>query len=471
MIKKYLLVVALINLCLFPAVVYSADSESSSSKAAQDDAVKKPTTTLEQHVAVLESEIAELKKQEKKPTASQASASVIIAPYLNIDALAVVLLPTYNEDILLLKQNQRLQNQVLKSNADDKSIVDHPLLEISGKVEGQAYVRNGNNSGHTSSIDLSSAELAIAAHINQWVTSLVTIGYDRNTGYPVNVSSNRAFIDQAFITLGNFNQSPWYGTLGQKYLPFGQYNNFMISATLPQSVGRTRAPVLQAGYQHLGDAGLYGNLYVFKGYTKINSSNDNINRGGFSLGYEFKKNATSLDFGADAITNIADAQGMQGTNGTGFEGFGKGSDNEYLDKRIPGVDLHGKYRLRALTFLAEYTAATKRFNENNLSFNGHGAQPQAFDFQAGYNFSAWQKASSFAIGYDRSWQALALNIPQQRYIATFNISVWKNTLASLEVQHAISYSGSDTASGQGIFVYPQTTNNINQLTARFGIYF
>jgi hypothetical protein len=452
-------------------VVCSADSDAQH-KASQANAVQKPTTTLEQHVAVLESEIAELKKHEqKKPATSQASASVTIAPYLNIDPLAVVLLPTYNEDVLLLKQNQRLQNQALKSQANDKSIVDHPLLEVSGKVEGQAYVRNGNSGGHASSIDLSSAELAVVAHINQWVTSLVTLGYDKNTGYPVNVSSNRAFIDQAFLTLGNFNQSAWYGTLGQKYLPFGQYNNFMISATLPQSVGRTRAPTLQAGYQHLGDAGLYGNLYIFKGYTKTTASNENINRGGFALGYEFKKNDTALDLGADAITNIADTQGMQSTNGTGFEGFGKGSNNEYIDKRIPGIDLHGKYSFQKFTFLAEYTGAAKRFKENNLSFNGYGAQPQAVDFQLGYNFSAWQKPSSFAVGYDRSWQALALNIPQQRYIAAFNISIWKNTLASFEVQRAVSYPGSDTASGQDIFVYPQTTHNINQLTARFGIYF
>ncbi len=107
-----------------------------------------------------------------------------------------------------------------------------------------------------------------------------------------------------------------------------------------------------------------------------------------------------------------------------------------------------------------------------MMFNGRGARPQAMDAELYYNFHVFNKPTVFSVAYDKSWEALALGVPEQRYIATLMTSIWRSTIEQIEFRHDVNYGMGDTASGASI-VTPATAKGgvSNTVTAQIGIYF
>ncbi len=81
---------------------------------------------------------------------------------------------------------------------------------------------------------------------------------------------------------------------------------------------------------------------------------------------------------------------------------------------------------------------TEAFREQDLSFNGKGAKPQAVQGELDMTFTAFNRPSSIGFGYQWSKEALALNLPKQRWIGVFNISIWKDTVESIEYRHDLT---------------------------------
>ena len=132
----------------------------------------------------------------------------------------------------------------------------------------------------------------------------------------------------------------------------------------------------------------------------------------------------------------------------------------------------GNYRL-----YLEYVDSLKRFDESDLNFNYDGARPGSANLEGAYKFCICNRPSSVALGYARTWQAFALNLPEERYSAAFNISIWKDTIASLEYRYDINYPSDTFGGGNGRFGFfvPYFPGDVgrrgSQLTAQFGIYF
>jgi outer membrane murein-binding lipoprotein Lpp len=448
------------------------------------DALEHEISSLKQQVKQLKATANYYKQQQEKQQSQQAQQTqqpvspppeaspvnlpfgmrpVVVAPYYGIDATAVVVTPTYNQDVKMLEQRQILENQYRENNLP---IPPAPLVELSGRLEAQAIAQSGTND-----INLSGAELDFASQFNPWVIGFAAFAYDNTPTSAYRIRNSRIYLDRGFITVGNLNQSPFYGSIGQRYVPFGEYNTFMVSAPLTQVIGRTNARSISFGYQHQGDTGLYTNIYAFKGDSHLSGTNDVINNYGATLGYELTDDKNYIDVGVDFIRNIADSQGMQGTTGNTFKGFAADSADELLNKTVPGIDVHGKFTFSPFTILAEYTGALHAFSPANLSFGNHGAKPRAVNLEGAYNFDLAEMPGSFALGYGRTFDALALNIPQQTYAATFNISIWKNTITSLELRHSINYNTGDIAAGQGLTVTAPSNHVANSAIARFGVYF
>lgn len=412
---------------------------------------------------------------------------VITAPYLGVpsrwDAFDLIVnFPTYNEDVLLMQRDygidQALQNRGFSPHAN-------PILELSGKVEAQAWATRPLSGRSQSNIDLSGAEVDFAAHISNWINGLASLVYDNsapNANSTTNaqlVTNSRVYVNQAFITVGDLSKSPFYGTIGQRTLPFGHYSTGMISDTYPQAIFKVRDRAILLGYYPMmNKLGPYATLFVFKGDTKIAGGQNNINNYGADLGYLFSHQIFSGDFGAGGIANIADALGMQAngiTDQAQFRGFGfspttNANISENLIRRVPGANVHGKLGIGDFTFLGEANTATSHFAGADMSYNGHGAKPVAAHGEVDYNFNMGRYPSSIAVGYDHTWQALALSIPQSRYITAFNTSLFKDTIESLEFKREINYATSDTAGGQNTAV-SIFGHYANTLTAQIGYYF
>lgn len=397
--------------------------------------------------------------------------------------------PSVNQDVALLKIRKNIRERLVALGI--KRNPNHAHVLLSGIVEGQAMYKDPFSGPNTSTIELTSA--GIDAYIlgpSKWLSSLISLVYD-NTPGPLEgslnnnarVQNSRFLVNQAFITFGDLQTTPLYGTIGQYYVPFGTYSSNMVSAPLTTVLGRTKARAILIGVQPQKENTLYGSGFIFRGDSYA-ASTARINNGGINLGYRFSHNDWSGDIGTGVIANIADSGGMQ-NNGFGqpnFGGFGgtnttnSGYGDEQLVHRVAAYDFRALLSFTShITLLGEYITSATAFSPADLQMNNHGAKPQALNAEAAYTFSLFSKPSSVAIGYGMSKQALAIGLPAKRFSVVLNTSWWKDTLQSLEFRHDIDYGKSNTANGStaaGINEPVQGTGNSgNTVTAQFDVYF
>lgn len=384
--------------------------------------------------------------------------------------------PNINEDVSLLKVRHNISSRLRALGVPLEEERSHLLF--SGIVEGQAFYQKTQSQPHSSDIDVTAAELdAYLLGPSSWTSALISFEYDNSLANFSNsrIQNSRVLLNKAFVTIGNFSQSPIYGTFGQFYVPFGTYSSSMVSTSLTRILARTKARAILLGYQQQSPDAFYTSVYVFKGDSHVGSSNS-VKNGGVNLGYRFTQGPFSGDFGGGFINNMADSGGMQSTGNKplfdGFAGTG-GSGNETLVHNVHGANLRGLFAIgQSVDLLAEYVGATSRFNSSDMTLNGHGAKPQALNTEASYSFPFFNnKPSSIAVGYGATRDALAIGLPEKRYSLVFNTSFWRDTIESLEFRHDIDYSASSTSSGSTVAGPQGTGKPSNTVTAQFDMYF
>jgi len=436
-------------------------------------AATKPATVKQPPAKSLAQEVKELKAEVDELKAAAPGRNdygfVMTSPYVGIRATydpndLIVNLPSVNEDVRLLEQRQELADYADKHNF---KIPERPIIDLSGTVEGQVWSKRDYTQGSKSDIDLSRAELDVIGDISRWVTGVMILSYDSNkiTDTP-RYSNSKFYVNRGFITIGNLNEFPMYGSLGQFYVPFGQYTNYMVTTPLTQSLARTKERAVVFGYDK---DKLYGAVYAYKGDTYTGDRNNVINNWGINLGYKIAIYDFGFSFGAGYISNLADSEVMQDTNGGTFTGFKSG---ESLDHFVSAVNLHGEAKYTDYSVVAEYVGAVRRFDQvSDMSFNNRGARPQALDIEGNYNFKFMDKPTSFSLGYGRTWDALALSLPQHSAFIKLGTAWFKSTIESIEYRQDWNYSKTDTASGNGVTVTANGAKTRNIITAQVGVYF
>lgn len=412
--------------------------------------------------------------------------TVTTSPFLGLRSAfdasdLIVNLPTMNEDLRFLKEHVQIEK---KLKCYGVQLPDRPIIELGGKIEGIMYVQDDYNLGpSTSDIDLGSARLDVLVEVSKGVHGFMAFNMDNSNFDLLNNSSldiqlagggsrvfnSRVYVSRAFVTIGDLNCSPLYLTVGQMFVPFGRYASNMVTSTLTVEVGRINQRAILLGYYK---DGLYASVYAFRG--EANTGPSAVNAAGANLGYEKSWDNGSLNVGAGYVSNIADATGFQITGGAlGFFGFGLNNSTELLVHAVSANDVHGEFSFGKFNLFAEYIWANQEFDYRNLSFDGHGAKPSASNVELAYNFKFVDKPASLAVGYGTTSQALALNVPKNSAIAAFNISIWKDTIQSLEFRHDNNYDISDFASGNAIV--PVVAHSIggsrNTYTLQMGVYF
>ncbi len=413
-------------------------------------------------------------------------ATVTTSPFLGLRSAfdasdLIVNLPTMNEDLRFLKENVKLRRKLA---CQGLRLPDRPIIELGGKIEGIIFAQDDwNNGPRRSDINLSSARLDVLVQVSHAVLGFLALNMDNSTFDLLNNSSldiqlagssnrvfnSRVFVSRAFVTIGDLDCFPVYFTIGQMFVPFGRYASNMVTSTSTVELARTNERAVLLGYYK---DGVYASVYAFKGDSDVNDSG--VNAGGVNFGFEKTWSDGSINFGAGYIGNIADATGMQVTgNGAGFFGFGLNDFTEDLIHNVPAYDIHGEFAFGKLSLFAEYIQTTRSFDPRDLNFNGRGAKPSASNVELAYNFKIVDKPASLAVGHGTTSEALALNLPKESFLACFNISLWKNTIESLEFRHDENYDSSDFAGGRGAI--PTFVNSAgghrNTYTMQVGVYF
>ena len=376
-----------------------------------------------------------------------------------------------NEDLTLLKNRQDYLQKLTKQG---KSI-SRPVLELSGGLEGQFLYNNdgfGGTDSHDLGINLATAELDTQVIASNWVAGLFSMNYKST---PISVGNREPesdfYLARGYITLGDLNQSPWYFTIGKEYVPFGQFSSAMINDGLTKTLGRILSTTTSLGFYKNG-LNIIG--FSYSG-SRTNNGSPVFSQGGFRIGYKIRHNGNRYAINASWVSNLADASGMQdnGVSEVGkFSGFSNDNGNN-LTHAVAGGDISASATFGKITLGAEYLTAMRHFASTDLTFNGSAAKPSAMTVEADYAFNLMNKPATFALAYDKSWQAAALNMPKQSYLASIGVSWFKNTVAQLEYRHDINYSANQIqkSSGNNLPLPASKGDTRNSVILELGVYF
>lgn len=386
----------------------------------------------------------------------------------------IVNISSINRDVRLMEQRRR----VYAAYRDIGYVTPKdPIIALSGKSEPVAVFSDSYRGDRNTNWSLGSSELDVAALLNHYVEAFFSLAFDDSRpefGGP-RVTNSSIDLNLGFVNIGDLNKTPIYFTAGQLYAPFGRYSSSMVSSPISLKMARTKTRPFILGYKSQTPSGPYAAIYGFSS----ESDDGDSTIGGFNLGYTIHSEDYNGDIGLGMIGTIADSQGMQLTgsqSGTTFGGFGSPTNGNESIGKVPGLDFHANLSFSRYSLTAEWVGATRSFNPQDLSFNGYGAKPQAAQLEAGVTFKAFNKPASLGLGYQWSKDTLALNLPEHRLSGVFNISIWKDTVESLEYRHDVDFSSSSYANGASA---PGQVNantigtgkSADTIIAQIGVYF
>jgi hypothetical protein len=339
-----------------------------------------------------------------------------------------------HQEILNLKhQVERLEKShqaINTSHAADSSWFNR--IGLSGLVEVEAGYNSGPDSNE-SDITLATVELGVDAQVTPWVNTHVLILFEEDGTDPPE-------IDEGIITLGKPDASPFSLAVGQIYVPFGNYESSLVSDPLTLEIGETRESAVQVGYV---SGGLYGSTYLFNGDT--NDGSEQIDQFGFNLGLtkDAKEGGIGYSIGLSWINSLADSNALQEAV----------TDSDNLADKVPGFSMHAIIHTGPLTLIGEHLTATESFDATDLAFNGSGAKPAAFNLEAGYAFALGGKEANFALAWQETKEAMALELPETRYLAALSVDTFENTTLAFEYAHNKDYAASEGGSEEDADIF------------------
>lgn len=371
-----------------------------------------------------------------------------LLPYMSIGSFyhnEVLLLndtPDVNKDLALLKQKQIQEF--------DKKFILSGNIAIDASWHSNGF---GKSQDITSDIG-AKVDIDIGAFINPYM-----MGYAQYSA-----SSSNIFLDQAFINVGNLDESPFYLTLGRIYLPSGNFGSVLVSSSLVRRLTRIRANAVSAGY---AGNGVYMALYGFDGPAS-RKGNTKIDQWGVNL--QIDNDVLPNDYirwvvGASYVNNIASAHDFP------QDGF-----DDHLRDHVGYYNLRGGIGIGDLQAQIEYVSAVKSFNNNvgGLQFNGHGALPKAIVYQLSYIFEnslIGNGPASFGISYSTTQQALWKNgLPRKQYGMAYKAEITEFVGFGIEYLRLLDYAKNTTG---GIFnqeVFGSGKQD-NQVLTKLDLYF
>ncbi|NEV62213.1 LbtU family siderophore porin [Thiorhodococcus minor] len=343
---------------------------------------------------------------------------------------------------------KRLEKDIEEKRAEPAAGVAESWLdriEIAGLIEVETSYVSPYEGGSESDITLATAELGIAAQINDWGDAAISFLYEED--------ATDLEVDIASITVSNPEATPIFFAAGQLYVPFGSYETNLVSDPLTLEIGETRETALQLGFV---SGGFSGSAYVFNGDRKIDGENQ-IGTWGATLGYARESDAGAFALGAGYISDLGDSDTLQEvTNENRTETLataqeeGQDLSGYSLDpsERIGGWTLNAAAELGRFNLIGEYLAATDSFDMDSLAYEDAGAKTAAWNIEAGIRFDVMGRDSVAAVAYQGTREAVALELPQERWLVGWSAEVYRQTSLSLEWAYDRDYDRSEGGTGE-----------------------
>ena len=307
-------------------------------------------------------------------------------------------------------------------------------LNLTGLIEGIFSTSKAFDGNNTSELALDKVELVLNARATEWAAGKIVIDYDGD-------DDDRLYIDEAHITLGGSESFPLHVTIGKIYAPFGDFSTNMIQDPLTQTLGEVNTKGVIAGFERKGFSAA---LFSYNGFNESSDpsdeGNDTINGFGGSVAFTYGDDDLGFDAGAAWINDIADS----------------GAITDYLEaqgmysvaSQTGGINAHFNGHVKGGSLLAEYVAALDDFRYDELADGDSGGRPGASNVELSYGMVVMDKQTILALGYQRSWEALALELPEQRCLASLSVVLFDGTTVSFEYYRDRDYSVEDGGTGE-----------------------
>lgn len=349
---------------------------------------------------------------------------------------------------------------------------------VSGGINFDAHWFNRNmgyQGENNRRLSLNDAYINVTALVNDWTKAFASLSFNNTTGfntspaeifnsvkegvYSAAYTNNRLNVEQAYITFGNFDCSPFFVQLGKQFQDFGRYQIHPIERTMTQVLSESLHTSAKIGF--LTPMGFHGSVYAFDNPLIKLGDGHSDTIWGASLGYDSPQQACQqfgFDFGVGYMSNFL------GVNDVAYA-----VDQFNIETRELGVqtnpfgtynntvaawNVYGDISSGPFNLGARYTTAASHFNANTLStvfdttIGVGAARPWAYDVTASYLFNYWCKCNTVYIGYQQSGEAVNVLLPRNRWILGATTELWRNASVGLEYGYDRDYNVGSNATGK-----------------------
>ncbi len=355
----------------------------------------------------------------------------------------------------------------------------HKLLSMAGGVNFDAKWGNrsmGYQGENTQRVSLNDAYLNLYGNVNEWVKAFASISYNNASDVegviPGGVFAQKAgqysnvyptgtlTLEQGYALIGNFDQSPMFLKLGKFFQDNGRYMIHPITRTTTQVLTESLQTAAQIGF--LTGMGFHGDVAAFDtpllgrgSYPLTSIQGHKTTDYVAALGYDHMSDAFSFGVNVSYIYNMVGVNDIAQAISQ-YQSLNLFTNGGSYRNRVGAGAIDAYIGTGPFSLVGDYVSAVNNFSNNDLGSKGQtvvpagtgsGAKPWAGNIQAGYNFNYWAKNQNVYLGYQASGDAVAIFLPKNRWVAGYNIDMWKNTNLGLELDHDTDYSTSQGGTG------------------------
>lgn len=312
--------------------------------------------------------------------------------------------------------------------ADDRSDLEERVralesamanINVTGEIEAELKQSRDFDKSYESAVELTNAKFAFLAKKADWASGTLAFEWDDESNYII--------VEQAFILLGNPEETPFFLQAGRIKIPFTSDKDNLVSSPLTKKAFKAKEIALLIGFKTRGP---YGDLYVFNGATNENGGDDKIEHFGADLGYVIKNDDIKLDMGIGTISSILDTDGLT-------KAFPDALESNYA----PAVSVHFYFNWGHFGLITEYVAATEA-----VDVGVDMIKPKGSELEISYRYEIGGKDTTFALGYQQTDDLLFL--PRSRAAATVGIKLLEDFKLSIGYALDKDYKIRDGGTGQ-----------------------